>query len=350
MFHRFKLNIPKYCEDEMKTSKCDIVVIGCFSIDWFREKSTMTMLGLSLQGHDEVKLADDGIKSDFSMMSMDLQVIDAAYDFCQRLKARNLFFRKSQMDDTEDRKCVQNVYTQYIQNQVGVTSLKFLLEEAKKLKESNALEDVCLPLLVDHYYHHMSSTNFFILEFCEYGSLEKLLADNSAVPIHKQYIAKILHGVAKAIYFLHSQGIYHGTICTANILVDHYMTGRLTGLTGAQEITENMNKNMQLPMYAAPESVHPKAESLPQDMFALGVVLYQCLIGRIPKRKPNGTIDYHGIKSSITIPIDPKMWHTTQLLMSERLEMRLTAGQFLHTDWIESAATTPITQIFSWNN
>ncbi|VDO29902.1 unnamed protein product [Onchocerca flexuosa] len=344
----------------------------------------MTMLGLSLQGHDEVKLADDGIKSDFSMMSMDLQVIDAAYDFCQRLKARNLFFRKSQMDDTEDRKCVQNAELLANQKSQDINAARFdinelvkgcvypvytksgrcyivkispgggleasLLLQAKKLKESNALEDVCLPLLVDHYYHHMSSTNFFILEFCEYGSLEKLLADNSAVPIHKQYIAKILHGVAKAIYFLHSQGIYHGTICTANILVDHYMTGRLTGLTGAQEITENMNKNMQLPMYAAPESVHPKAESLPQDMFALGVVLYQCLIGRIPKRKPNGTIDYHGIKSSITIPIDPKMWHTTQLLMSERLEMRLTAGQFLHTDWIESAATTPITQIFSWNN
>lgn len=61
-------------------------------------------------------------------------------------------------------------------------------------------------------------------------------------------------------------------------------------------------------------------------------------------------IDYHGVKSSITVPIDSEMWHTTQLLMSERLELRLTAGQFLHTDWIESAATTPITQIFSWNN
>ncbi|EFO26557.1 par-1 (I)-like family member [Loa loa] len=128
------------------------------------------------------------------------------------------------------------------------------------------------------------------------------------------------------------------------------MTGRLTGLTRAQEVTENMNKNRQIPMYAAPESIHLEAEPLPQDMFAMGVVLYRCLIGRMPKRKPNGTIDYHGIKSSIIIPIDPKMWHTTQLLMSERLDMRLTAGQLLHTDWIETAATTAITQILSWNN
>lgn len=61
-------------------------------------------------------------------------------------------------------------------------------------------------------------------------------------------------------------------------------------------------------------------------------------------------IDYHGVKSSITVPIDPKMWHTTQLLMSERLDMRLTAGQLLHTSWIETAATASITQIFNWNN
>uniref|UniRef100_A0A0R3RPU2 Protein kinase domain-containing protein n=1 Tax=Elaeophora elaphi TaxID=1147741 RepID=A0A0R3RPU2_9BILA len=134
------------------------------------------------------------------------------------------------------------------------------------------------------------------------------------------------------------------------------MIGRLTGLTSAQEITKNMNRNRQSPMYAAPESIHPEAESLPQDMFAMGVVLYRCIIGRMPKRKPNRTvilqlyIDYHWVKSSITLPVDSKMWHTTQLLMSERLDMRLTAGQLLHTDWIERAATTPITQIFNWNN
>ncbi|MCP9262047.1 Par-1-like family member [Dirofilaria immitis] len=316
---------------------------------------------------------------------MDLQITDAAYNFCQRLKAHDLFFRKSQVDGIEDQKYAQSaellanpetsntdvtksdidelvkgcVYPAYsrsgrrfiVKISPGGGLETSLLLQAKKLKESNTLEDACLPLLVDHYYHHMSSTNFFLLGFCEHGSLEKLLFDNGAVPIHKQYIAKILHGVTTAIYFLHSQNIYHGTICTANILIDHHMVGRLTGLTRTQTVSKNMNKSRQLPMYAAPESLYPnivmelrwtvaidlshdifkRAESLPQDMFAMG-------------------IDYHGVKSSITIPIDPKMWHTTQLLMSERLEMRLTAGQLLHTDWIETAATTPITQIFSWNN
>uniref|UniRef100_A0A183D157 Protein kinase domain-containing protein n=1 Tax=Gongylonema pulchrum TaxID=637853 RepID=A0A183D157_9BILA len=88
---------------------------------------------------------------------------------------------------------------------------------------------------------------------------------------------------------------------------------------------------------------------LPLDMFAMGVVLYRCLIGRLPKRKPNGTIDYHGAKTSCVVPPDPEMWRTAQLLMSERLNMRLTAGQLLHTEWIEQAATGPITQIFNWN-
>uniref|UniRef100_A0A0R3RPU3 Protein kinase domain-containing protein n=1 Tax=Elaeophora elaphi TaxID=1147741 RepID=A0A0R3RPU3_9BILA len=162
-------------------------------------------------------------------MTTDLQVIDAAYDFCQRLKARNLFFRKCQAEeelkttansesqntdtmrlDTDE--LVKGVYPVYsksgrryiVKVSPGGSLETPLLLQAKKLKESNTQEDVCLPLFLDHYYHHMSSTNFFILEFCEYGSLEKLLTDSGMIPIHKQHIAKILHGVSTAIYFLHS--------------------------------------------------------------------------------------------------------------------------------------------------
>ncbi|EFO26556.2 hypothetical protein LOAG_01931 [Loa loa] len=199
----------------------------------------MAKTTLNEQSHDEVQLTDDNVKS----ATTDLQIIDATYDFCQRLKAQNLSFRKSQAEGIEDRKCVQNgsycqeellvnpksqntdatrsdidelvkgcVYPVYsksgrryiVKVSPGGGLEASLLLQAKKLKESNTLEDVCLPLLVDHYYHHMSSTYFFTLEFCEYGSLEKLLADNGAVPIHKQYIAKILRGVTKAICFLHS--------------------------------------------------------------------------------------------------------------------------------------------------
>ncbi|CAG9529840.1 unnamed protein product [Cercopithifilaria johnstoni] len=192
----------------------------------------MIKSALNVQAHDEVQLT--GVKP----ATTDLQIIDAAYDFCRRLKARNLFFKKSQMESIRDRKCVQSgelmtnlesqntdgigsdinelvkgcVYPVYsksgrryiVKVSPGGGLEASLLLQAKKLKESNTQEDVCLPVFLDHYYHHMSSTNFFILEFCEYGSLEKLLGDNGVVPIHKQHIAKILHGVTTAIYFLHS--------------------------------------------------------------------------------------------------------------------------------------------------
>lgn len=89
--------------------------------------------------------------------------------------------------------------------------------------------------VVDYYYLELFDQKFWFFRYLNYSS-------------------KISYEIIK----IYRQGIYHGTICTANILVDHYMIGRLTGLTGAQEVTENMNKNMQLPMYAAPESVHLK--------------------------------------------------------------------------------------------
>uniref|UniRef100_A0A1I7VKS9 Uncharacterized protein n=1 Tax=Loa loa TaxID=7209 RepID=A0A1I7VKS9_LOALO len=64
----------------------------------------MAKTTLNEQSHDEVQLTDDNVKS----ATTDLQIIDATYDFCQRLKAQNLSFRKSQAEGIEDRKCVQN--------------------------------------------------------------------------------------------------------------------------------------------------------------------------------------------------------------------------------------------------
>ncbi|EJW80842.1 hypothetical protein WUBG_08248, partial [Wuchereria bancrofti] len=149
----------------------------------------MTMSILNGHNHDKVPLTDDNVKSDSSSVTTDLQIIDAAYDFCQRLKARNLFFRKSQAEGIEDRKCVQSgelpansksqkinattrdmnelvkgcVYPIYsksgrryiVKVSPGGSLEASLLLQAKKLNENNTSKDVCLPLLVDHYYHHM---------------------------------------------------------------------------------------------------------------------------------------------------------------------------------------------------
>uniref|UniRef100_A0A915PSS9 Protein kinase domain-containing protein n=1 Tax=Setaria digitata TaxID=48799 RepID=A0A915PSS9_9BILA len=281
---------------------------------------------MSAQVQDEMQLTDGNTKIDSPSLlptMTDSQVTDAAYDFCQRLKARDLFFKRSQADGIEDR----NVYPVY-----SKSGRRYIV----KVSPGGSLEASLLLQLngntTGKYFH---------------SAQPKVTANsqmNRTEKCYYQHPRQLCHPVN------YLQDIYHGTICTANILVDHRMTGRLTGLTKAQEVANNMSKNMQLAMYAAPESVSPEAESLPQDMFAIGVVLYRCLVGRMPKRKPNGTIDYHGVKSSIAVPLDPKMWRTTQLLMSERLEMRLTAGQLLHTGWIETAATTPITQLFNWNN
>ncbi|VDK71730.1 unnamed protein product [Litomosoides sigmodontis] len=142
----------------------------------------MTESIVNTQTHDEVPLTDDNVKSDFPVTTRDLHVTDAAHDFCERLKARSLFFRKSQAEGIEDR----NVYPVY-----SKSGRRYIV----KVSPGGGLE---ASLLLQ------SSTNFFILEFCEYGSLEKLLGESGVVPTHRQHIAKILCGVAKAIYFLHS--------------------------------------------------------------------------------------------------------------------------------------------------
>ncbi|VDN55607.1 unnamed protein product [Dracunculus medinensis] len=188
------------------------------------------------------------------------------------------------------------------------------------------------------------------MEWCEMGSLDDLLKSQHPIPLHRQYLARIICGIATALHFLHKQNIFHGSVYIDNILIDHNMVGRLAGLSTCQMISQNtIIKPYRICSYRAPETYGEKIQAFPQDMFAVGVILYRCLIGYLPNRKKNGEVDYHGLKSSLHIPLDSEMWYTTQLLLSNKLDFRPTAGQLLYTDWIIRSKTERIKRIFNWN-
>ncbi|MFH4983535.1 hypothetical protein AB6A40_010244 [Gnathostoma spinigerum] len=225
-----------------------------------------------------------------------------------------------------------------------------LLIEAKKLREK-ANEDVYLPHLTEWLCYPASSTNLLILRYYEHGSLENLLKKLEPVPMHRVHIARVMNGVATAIHYLHTKKIAHWSIRPSHILIDDQFYGRLTGLSSAWEIGDtNTQHRHQVrtnveDVFRAPESGDKNADPLPQDMFAIGVILCRCLTGYLPKR--NGiNVDYEYIKSVCHTPVDPQVWKSVQLLMSSRLDLRPTAGAFLHCDWMEEARNNPIKQLF----
>ncbi|GAC1623192.1 MAG: hypothetical protein NVS4B9_14620 [Ktedonobacteraceae bacterium] len=132
-------------------------------------------------------------------------------------------------------------------------------------------------------YGEFESWYFLVTPYIEYGTLSSRLANG---PLTLEETDTILAQLAGALQFAHEQGIVHRDIKPSNILMhdgEHvYLAdfglvkrvGQENGLT----VTGYL---IGTPEYMAPELADEDA-SPQSDVYALGVLLYQMLAGRVP--------------------------------------------------------------------
>jgi tetratricopeptide (TPR) repeat protein len=123
---------------------------------------------------------------------------------------------------------------------------------------------------------------FYTMEFLPDGNLEQLLEHGPLTPLHA---ATLLEQVAQAVQHAHEQGILHRDLKPANVLLhpakiaDFGLARRLDG-TGHHTRTGAI---LGTPAYMAPEQAVGRREQGPGvDIWSLGVMLYECLTGRLP--------------------------------------------------------------------
>jgi len=104
---------------------------------------------------------------------------------------------------------------------------------------------------------------------------------------------RIAAAVARALGAAHRAGVVHRDVTPRNVLLDAAGRPRLTdfGLgwqRGLQRLTAS-DALVGTPAYLAPEQVRPRAEPVgpAADVWALGVVLYRALTGRLPFGGPD---------------------------------------------------------------
>lgn len=130
-----------------------------------------------------------------------------------------------------------------------------------------------------------------LMEFVEGSSLHELLAAGGALSLEESLplFAQVLSGVAAA----HRQGVLHRDLKPANILLARAGQGWLAkvadfGLAKVTDDTESRGRTkagvtMGTPGYMAPEQVVSATDvDRRADVFALGVVLYEMLVGKSP--------------------------------------------------------------------
>ncbi len=140
---------------------------------------------------------------------------------------------------------------------------------------------------------------YFVMEFIEGADMFRLICGGQLTIDH---FFSWIPQVCSAIQYAHKQDIVHRDIKPANILIDKEGNVKmadfgLAKLTGAkpirdpddpdaspEPIEESESVSMGTPGYAAPEQFDSKATvDSRADIYALGVVMYQMLTGRLPQ-------------------------------------------------------------------
>jgi eukaryotic-like serine/threonine-protein kinase len=98
-------------------------------------------------------------------------------------------------------------------------------------------------------------------------------------------VAQCAAGLAAA----HQAGLAHGSLTPANILISNDGLVKLTGFGSSHAAAAPVATGGTLlgtPAYAAPERVRGDGGTVVGDLYSLGVVAYQCLVGRVPFSGP----------------------------------------------------------------
>jgi formylglycine-generating enzyme required for sulfatase activity len=187
--------------------------------------------------------------------------------------------------DTElDREVALKVLHPYWTNDPGFA--------ARFRREARAAARLRHPHIVTVYEAGEAEGQLYIaMEYLPGRTLQELLEAEGALPLEQAL--PILEQVAEALDHAHGQGVVHRDVKPGNVIVEETERGvqaTLTdfGLVKAMEGSAALTSQGTLlgsPEYMAPEQADPEraAEVGPAaDRYALGIVAYQMLTGRVP--------------------------------------------------------------------
>ncbi|MCD4656775.1 MAG: serine/threonine protein kinase, partial [Planctomycetes bacterium] len=130
---------------------------------------------------------------------------------------------------------------------------------------------------------------YLVLDYVEGESLAGLISRKA--PLSEELTLIIIGEILKPLYHAHANGIIHRDIKPGNILVGKSGLVRLTDFGLAIDLKINQRKTLRgqilgTPHYMSPEQVSGKDVDARTDLYALGVVMYECLTGQKPFNEP----------------------------------------------------------------
>jgi eukaryotic-like serine/threonine-protein kinase len=153
-----------------------------------------------------------------------------------------------------------------------------------------------LGTILDHpnIPHHLNQdeqrqTDYLVMEYIEGRVLRSVIHEDGTDSLSVAQILQFIISVCEALAYAHAHGVIHRDIKPENIIVTNTGTIKIIDFGIALLLTKQ-NKLRRLfparligtPNYMAPELFWGKHGSPRSDIYAVGIILYELLCGRIP--------------------------------------------------------------------
>lgn len=173
-----------------------------------------------------------------------------------------------------------------------VTDPEELAELKERLhREAQAAGKLSHPNIVTIYdVGSEGSLQYIAMEYLEGQTLENLI--KKKVRFNYRIIAQIISQICAALEYAHERGIVHRDIKPANIMVLSDYRVKVMDYGIARVDSNSMTKTgiaMGTPNYISPEQLKGLATDRRADLFSLGVVMYEMLLGKRPFKGENIT-------------------------------------------------------------
>ncbi len=147
------------------------------------------------------------------------------------------------------------------------------------------------PGVMKVYQDEKRSRVYMAAEWVEGKLLRKILGPTHKLPTDRAVYLTVQ--ILKALDYIHANGVVHRDLKPENVMVDgadhiKLIDFGIAGNEGSRRLTfAKLSNVMGTPDYISPEQVKGKRGDGRADIYAMGVMLYEMLTGKMPFEGPN---------------------------------------------------------------